>query len=215
MGKKRKPKPTHPVRDAFPECHWKPGVCATLGMESDRGSFLVGVALLDSALLELLKAFFQNISQDRKTKDEISFLLESYPAAPIGALGTRIKMCYVLGLISETIYKDLKQFTATRNAFAHLDDDFEILDSDIPKFLNLTTEDEIHREITHFQWTFETGRRRAKAPPFSKARLRFMTHVMILYYHLIEIAEALEKQPIPRTKIKSPGTHRPQFSEKP
>ncbi len=79
--------------------------------ESDRATAILGAALLDEKLLQLLTAFLVN---DNK---EVDLLLDI--EQPLGSLGARIRMTYCLGLITRTLFEILKLIKNIRNAFAH------------------------------------------------------------------------------------------------
>src|SRR5690606_22642847 len=69
--------------------------------------------LVDLALLDLLRDHFV---QDEK---EVEKLLDSGSMSPLGSLGARIQMSYLLGLIGKDHFILLKELKNLRNAFAH------------------------------------------------------------------------------------------------
>lgn len=78
--------------------------------ETDRGAALVGGALIDNRLEQLLRAhFLENTTSDK--------LLSS--AAPLGAFSSRIDVSYALGLITEVEYRECVLIRRIRNDFAH------------------------------------------------------------------------------------------------
>lgn len=79
--------------------------------ETDRGAALVGVALLDEQLLELLKSYLLKKKQSKE-------LLEG-GTAPLGTFSARIKASYCLGLITDLEHKELQIIRKVRNEFAH------------------------------------------------------------------------------------------------
>lgn len=79
--------------------------------ETDRGVGLVGAALLDKQLLDLLKSHFL------KKKESIE-LLEG-GTSPLGTFSSRIKIGFCLGLITEFELKELQLIRKIRNEFAH------------------------------------------------------------------------------------------------
>jgi mannitol operon repressor len=79
--------------------------------ETDRGAVLVGAALLDERLLELLKSHLLKKNQSKE-------LLEG-GTAPLGTFSARIKASYCLGLITELEHKELQLIRKVRNEFAH------------------------------------------------------------------------------------------------
>lgn len=79
--------------------------------ETDRGAALVGAALLDEQLLELLKSHLLKKKQSKE-------LLEG-GTAPLGTFSARIKASYCLGLITDLEHKELQLIRKVRNEFAH------------------------------------------------------------------------------------------------
>lgn len=79
--------------------------------ETDRGAALVGAALLDQQLLELLTSHFL---KQKPTKE----LLEG-GTAPLGTFSARIKVAYCLGLVTDLEHKELQLIRKVRNEFAH------------------------------------------------------------------------------------------------
>lgn len=79
--------------------------------ESDRACALLGAAFIDEQLRALLAAFFIDDDELRKRLFSID--------GPIGPFGTRIHMAYGLGFLATVDYRDLRQLSKIRNAFAH------------------------------------------------------------------------------------------------
>jgi len=79
--------------------------------ETDRGAALVGAALLDKQLLEVLTSHLLNKKQSKE--------LLVGGTAPIGTFSARIKTCYCLGLITDLEHSQLQLIRKVRNEFAH------------------------------------------------------------------------------------------------
>jgi mannitol operon repressor len=79
--------------------------------ESDRATAVLGAALLDEKLLQLLTAF---LIDDTK---QIALLLDT--EQPLGSFGARIRVAYCLGLITKPLFELLTVVKGIRNAFAH------------------------------------------------------------------------------------------------
>lgn len=79
--------------------------------ETDRGAALVGAALLDKQLFNLLKSLFL----DKKESLE----LIAGGSAPLGTFSARIKACYCLGLITDIEHGEIQLVRKVRNEFAH------------------------------------------------------------------------------------------------
>jgi len=83
-----------------------------LNQESDRGSAIVGAALIEDSLKEMIIAF---LIEPEQKKDE----LFSGAFAPLGSLSSKIAISYRLGLISSNVRKSLDFIRKIRNDFAH------------------------------------------------------------------------------------------------
>jgi hypothetical protein len=85
-----------------------------LSGESDRAAAIVGCALLDARLAELLSEFLI------ENEDGRSDLLNSEDAnAPLGSFGSRIIAAYAVGLIDQPERDALRRLKKIRNRFAH------------------------------------------------------------------------------------------------
>jgi len=82
--------------------------------ESDRGSVLVGGAMLEETLGAVLRAFLAH-------DDGIAKSLLQVPNAPLSTFSSRIRIARVLNLVSESLFKDLDRIRSIRNAAAHFD----------------------------------------------------------------------------------------------
>jgi DNA-binding MltR family transcriptional regulator len=78
---------------------------------SDHAVAIVGPALLDSMLADILTGFLIDNSK------EVETLLR--PDGPLGTFGNRTRMASCLGLISSVIATDLRIVAKVRNRFAH------------------------------------------------------------------------------------------------
>lgn len=79
--------------------------------ETDRGAALVGAALIDQKLSDILEAFMVN----NKIADE----LLNGANAPLGALSARTKAAYAFGLIDDHELGECDLIRKIRNEFAH------------------------------------------------------------------------------------------------
>lgn len=84
-----------------------------LHSESERGSAIVGAALIDDALEELLKTF---MVKSLEKEDE----LFNGSFAPLATLSAKITLSYRLGLISPKVHSSLTLVRKLRNDFAHV-----------------------------------------------------------------------------------------------
>ena len=81
--------------------------------ESERGSAIVGAALIDDALKEMLKALMVE-----STKKDDELFKNSY--APLNSLSAKIDFTYRMGLISKEVRTSLHIIQKIRNSFAHV-----------------------------------------------------------------------------------------------
>ena len=81
---------------------------------SPRAVAIVCASLLENHLEQLLAKF---LLPDAKKLDEM--ISGNNISAPLGNFASKMKMCYLLGLISEEMYKDLDTIKKIRNKFAH------------------------------------------------------------------------------------------------
>lgn len=86
-----------------------------LGKETGRGCVLVGVAVLDDALEQLLRA---QMSCDKDVVRNIVDPLFRSPG-PFSSFWSRSRAAYVLGYLSPETFHDLETVRELRNQFAH------------------------------------------------------------------------------------------------
>jgi DNA-binding MltR family transcriptional regulator len=79
--------------------------------ETDRGAALVGAALIDERLEQLLHSHFVECKQTGEILNGGN--------APIGTFSARIKLSFCLGLITELEFKEIEIIRRVRNEFAH------------------------------------------------------------------------------------------------
>lgn len=87
------------------------GFVAEFQNESDRATAILGAALLDEKLRQLLTAFLVD--------DNVQVALLLDVEQPIGSFGARIRLAYCLGLVARSLFGVLTTIKAIRNAFAH------------------------------------------------------------------------------------------------
>jgi len=78
---------------------------------SDRAVAIIGPAFLDTLLNDIIIEFMVD---DEK---EVNKLLQ--PEGPLGTYGSRVTVCYCLGLIGGIVATDLRLVAKIRNRFAH------------------------------------------------------------------------------------------------
>jgi hypothetical protein len=78
---------------------------------SDRAVAVICTAIVENRLTAVLKASM------RSDPEPLTELFR--PSGPLGSLGTKIRLAYLLGLIHEDIYRDLLLTAKIRNEFAH------------------------------------------------------------------------------------------------
>lgn len=93
---------------------------ATFTKESDRGTALIAVAWVDDALETCLRVFFRgekNGGSGDRHRSIVDAVLQS--EGPLGSFASRIKLAYLLGIITVSLYSDLEIMRKIRNSFAH------------------------------------------------------------------------------------------------
>lgn len=151
-----------------------------LSLESDRGCVLVAATAIEEALENRLRAFFKGTGdrQDPREIDSlIAFFLDRDPLPPLGNFGVKIRLCYLLGLIDDAQYTQLKAMVKLRNLFAHFAEPVEITADDIESFTDPDKWGENLREVYEFgpQWGASS----------SEARRRFILIAVLLRMSLL------------------------------
>jgi hypothetical protein len=85
-----------------------------LDERSGRPAIIVGSSKIDLLLFEILDAYLLPKTAKAKDPDE---LLEA--DRPLSTFSSRIKICYRLGLIDESLYKAMEKLRSIRNQSAH------------------------------------------------------------------------------------------------
>lgn len=81
---------------------------------SDRSAAIVATSWLDTKLTTAIKS---RLLRDKNITDKLL-----RPGKPIGALGTKIDLGFLLNLYSSETRDDLERLSSIRNKFAHWDD---------------------------------------------------------------------------------------------
>lgn len=82
-----------------------------VGEQDERAMVLALATFIEDTLGRLLLAYFRNCKATRE-------LVEGF-SAPLGTLGSRIKVAYAVGLVTEEQFKDMEILRKVRNQFAH------------------------------------------------------------------------------------------------
>jgi len=101
------------VTDHLFDDAWK-SMNKELSGESDRASAIVGCALLDERLADLLEEFLV-----QNTDGRADLLNSEDVNAPLGSFGSRIVAAYAVGLIDKAERDALRKLKKVRNLFAH------------------------------------------------------------------------------------------------
>jgi DNA-binding MltR family transcriptional regulator len=88
---------------------------AAIGRESDRGCVLVGGAVLDEGLEQLLRA---EMPDDPKIVKDLVNPLFMHPG-PLATFWARSRIAFSLGYLSKETFDDLEVIRDIRNSFAH------------------------------------------------------------------------------------------------
>ncbi len=101
-----------------------------LSSESDRGMVLAGAAFIDNALVDLLKSYFTEESNNSQLFSGNGSL---------ATFSSRIEIAYSLGLIDSTIKRDITIVRRIRNEFAHTDQQVCLTDTSTQNRINELT----------------------------------------------------------------------------
>jgi len=82
-----------------------------VGKQDERAMVLSLATFIEDTLGRLLLAYFRDCKATRE-------LVEGF-SAPLGTLGSRIKVVYAVGLVTEEQFKDMEILRKVRNQFAH------------------------------------------------------------------------------------------------
>lgn len=82
-----------------------------IGEQDERAMVLSLATFIEDTLGRLLLAYFRDCNATRE-------LVEGFNA-PLGTLGSRIKVVYAVGLVTEDQFKDMEILRKVRNQFAH------------------------------------------------------------------------------------------------
>lgn len=99
--------------------------------ESDRGAVLVGVAFLDEALTELLKACFVTDHSVQEQSVQSLFKVNG----PLVSFWAKTNFANALGILSPHLFSDLEIIRKLRNRFAHQKDLADFNAADVGKVL--------------------------------------------------------------------------------
>ncbi len=98
--------------------------------ESDRGAVIVGAAILESDLENLLRPIFNS---NRVPKKHLVRMFDVN--GPLSSFSAKVLICRGFGLISEEIFSDLEAIRKLRNQFAHTADEVDFLSTDIQRIV--------------------------------------------------------------------------------
>ena len=104
--------------------------------DDDREVTLVAFTLLEDALKVLL---MQHFGWDRSEKSGMIFEARGDATAILGTASSRATMAVFLGLIEESVLRDIKAVNLVRNVFAHSAQRVDYSQPSIASFCNLET----------------------------------------------------------------------------
>ena len=104
-------KPTKPLPGIAPHLKEFVKFLEAFNKESERGSVLIAMSMLDNLLEKIIRAFLVDAPEASKLLDGFN--------APLGTLSARSLCAFALGLLSEEEYKECEQLRKIRNDFAH------------------------------------------------------------------------------------------------
>jgi mannitol operon repressor len=108
MSTKKKRQDSERLKAQIEDIH---GFAREFQSEGDRSTAILGAALLDEELRQLLTEFLVD------DEDQVNLLITG--DAPVATFSARSRVCYCLGLIPRTIFDMLTNIREVRNTFAH------------------------------------------------------------------------------------------------
>jgi DNA-binding MltR family transcriptional regulator len=111
---------------------------------SDRALGIIAASLVEIHLTKLIKqAFIPEVKTGSKeTVQELMF----HSSGPLGAFSTKIRLAYMMGLISKEFFKDLEIMKEIRNRFAHhteivvsISQKYQVAVSILPSWINTSS----------------------------------------------------------------------------
>lgn len=128
--------------------------------ESDRGCVLILTSDLDNYLNEILSFWFKNIGNVSNKQEKVIFDF----SGPLGSFSNKIQLSKALGIIDDTIYRDLLIIRKIRNLAAHSNNSFSLSNNTVKnKIRNLHNISKHSQNIPRFDYksknqsTFETN----------------------------------------------------------
>ncbi len=82
---------------------------------SDRALGIIAASLVEIHLTKLIKTAFITEAASRQTVQSMMF----QSTGPLGPFASKIRLAYLMGLISQELYKNLEIMREIRNRFAH------------------------------------------------------------------------------------------------
>jgi DNA-binding MltR family transcriptional regulator len=151
-------------------------VLKALCEESDRGSVLVGAAILDDCIEVLIRTYLS--SKPHVIKNAILPLFQNL--GPMSSFWSKIRFAYAMDLIDEWAFRDLEIIRDIRNAFAHYCKPVDFSNQDIiNKTENLVSADRAIPAITAHKTSRISPQPDSSEPcqKFKKERTRFLLSV--------------------------------------
>jgi DNA-binding MltR family transcriptional regulator len=164
-------------------------IADALMKESDRGCVLLGAALLDEALEQLLRAFFRQDEDD--SKRFIEPLFQGY--APLATFSGKIQMAYALAVLPRKIRDRIEIIRRLRNDFANawrpIDFDDQAVRSRLELLIGSSSKYPPSEDHTY-------ARKVSFEPHIKEAmvrRLAFIVHISRIAGHLLALTERARK----------------------
>lgn len=131
---------------------------ADLMDESDRGAVLVGAAILEDTLRDLISSTSTENGLSAKSVADLFSM-----NGPASTFSAKTLVCYAFGLISKDLYDDLNRIRKIRNKFAHTSEKIDFL---MPEIEDLVAEIQCCIEVSkNFEGEMFKGRGKIVGPP--------------------------------------------------
>lgn len=102
-----------------------------LWRESDRGCVLILASDIENLLNDILKSWFNNLSQLTKKEEEIIFDF----TGPLGTFSSKIYLAKAVGLLDSNVHSDIHKIRTIRNIAAHSGSSFSLSNPDVIKIV--------------------------------------------------------------------------------
>lgn len=161
-------------------------LCEVINNEPDLACVLISTSFLDQCLASLLEKYFIESS------NTVQKLLDAR-GGTLGTFSSRSDLSYCLGLISKSLYQNLKIVGEIRNTFAHSHLNLSFGDADVAKLVNSLTFPSVLATVR-----IENGNAHHNSDPFGRfkePRARFSVIIVLMVNRVLGTGLSTEHRP--------------------